>query len=125
MRRQDVMDGAKPEVLASRVSEQREWLQQQAEHAGHGGPVETVRQEDYLGHHIRVRTTYTLEVDDRPLKGHVAVALNGTVHYHALPNYSFSSAIALVKQIIDAFPQDFPARTSAVTAKGHQHRDED
>jgi hypothetical protein len=34
----------------------------------------------------------------------------GKVSAHALPNYSFVSAVDLVKKIIDEFPDDFAAK---------------
>ena len=61
------------------------------------------------GHHIVVRTTYHIEVDGQTLTGHFAVSNDGQVHYHPVPNISFASAIDLVKQLIDLFPDDFSA----------------
>lgn len=73
----------------------------------HHGPIETVRTDTYRGHKIVVRTTYEIEVDGRPLRGHLGVGNDGTVHYHPLPNYSFESAVDLVRQVIDSFPEKF------------------
>jgi hypothetical protein len=123
MRRDDLVAGANPDVLARRVSEQRDWLAEQGGHEGHGGELETIREEDYRGHHIRVRTTYTLEVDGVPLTGHVGVTNDGAVHYHAIPNYSFSSAVGLVKQLIDSFPDDFPTGTVPTPGPGTHHEE--
>lgn len=47
-------------------------------------------------------------VDDKPVTGHLGVTNDGRVHYHAIPNTSFASAVKLVQQLIDAFPEDFP-----------------
>lgn len=77
-------------------------------HHGHDAPVESQRTDSYAGHEIVVRTTYRIEVDGRPVTGHVGVGNDGQVHYHPLPNYSFSSALDLVHQLIDTFPDDFP-----------------
>lgn len=75
----------------------------------HGdGKVEGVRQADHKGHHIVIRTTYVIEVDGRAVDLPLGVDNDGHVHCHSLPNYQFSSAIGLVKQIIDTFPGDFP-----------------
>jgi len=41
------------------------------------------------------------------IEGHLAVGNDGQVHYHAIPNLSFPSAVDLVKRLIDAFPDDF------------------
>jgi hypothetical protein len=74
---------------------------------GHGGPIEVVRESTYRGHQIVVRTTYSISVDDLAVEGHLGVSNDGQVHYHAIPNLGFSSAIALVEKLIDTFPDDF------------------
>jgi hypothetical protein len=71
------------------------------------GPVESVREDDYQGHHIVVRTTYQITVDDRPVTGHIHLSNEGQVAYHGLPNMTFDSAVGLVRSLIDHFPQDF------------------
>jgi hypothetical protein len=73
------------------------------------GPMETVREDDYKGRHITVRTTYEIEVDGQPVTGHVNVSNGGEVAYHGLPNMKFDSAIQLVRKLIDQFPEDFQA----------------
>jgi hypothetical protein len=70
----------------------------------------SLRQADYKGHHIVIRTTYDIRVDGVPLTGHLGVTDDGRVHYHAVPNVSFASAIDTVKEIIDVFPDDFTGR---------------
>lgn len=75
----------------------------------HGDPV-VVREEEYKGHKILIRTTYHIEVDGRPLMGHMDVTNEGQVHSHALPNYTFKSTNALVEMLIDTFPEDFTAK---------------
>jgi hypothetical protein len=82
----------------------------------HEGPLETVREADHNGHHIVIRTSYSIEVDGRPVTGHLAVGNDGRVTYHAVPNLSFESAVDLVKRLIDAFPDDFEA-----PGGGHDH----
>ena len=76
-------------------------------HTPHGGALETVRESEYRGHRIVVRTTYAIEVDGRPVTGHLGVSNDGRVHYHPVPNASFASAVELVEQLIDAFPDEF------------------
>jgi len=71
------------------------------------GQMDSVREADYAGHHIVVRTHYQVEVDGHMLMGHMGVTNDGQVHYHAVPNLSFSSAVDLVKRLIDIFPDDF------------------
>jgi hypothetical protein len=70
---------------------------------------ESVREADYKNHHITIRTTYAIDVDGVPVTGHIGVTNDGRVHYHAIPNAAFPSAVDLVKQLIDTFPDDFPA----------------
>jgi hypothetical protein len=73
----------------------------------HDGTMETVREAVHRGHRIVVRTTYEIEVDGRPVSGHLGVANDGRVHYHPVPNLSFASAVEMVKCVIDTFPDDF------------------
>ncbi|MGH3997455.1 MAG: tyrosinase family protein [Pseudonocardiaceae bacterium] len=53
------------------------------------------------------------------IEGHMGVANDGQVHYHPVPNLGFSSAVDLVKQLIDIFPDDFGTQ-----APGHPHGQE-
>jgi hypothetical protein len=85
----------------------------------HAGPHETVREATYRGHHIVVRTTYAIEVDGRPVEGHLGVTDDGRVHYHPVPNLAFPSAIDMVKQLIDVFPDDFAP--GALPDEPHDH----
>src|SRR5437660_8252497 len=73
----------------------------------HHGESEVTREADYKGHHIVVRTKYEVEIDGKPLMGHMGVNDSGSVHYHPIPNMSFASALDMVKKIIDVFPDDF------------------
>jgi len=77
-----------------------------AQQMRHGESVVT-RETDYKGHHIVVRTKYEVEIDGRPLLGHVGVNDAGSVHYHPVPNMNFASALDMVKKVIDVFPRDF------------------
>ena len=72
--------------------------------------MESVREADYEGHHIVVRTRYQVEVDGHMLMGHMGVTNDGQVHYHPVPNVAFPSAVELVKKLIDIFPDDFAAK---------------
>lgn len=84
----------------------------------HEGPAETVRSDVYKGHKIQVTTTYDIRIDGRPVGGHVDVSPEGRVHYHGLPAYSWLSAVDLVRQLIDSFPDDFPDRRKTKRAHG-------
>ena len=111
------------EDVRSRVAEVERNLSGEPErkhdpHHGHG--VETVREDHYRGHHIVVSTTYRVEVDGRPVTGHLGVTNDGRVHYHAVPNLRFASALELVRRLIDAFPDDF-AQGEDGGHDGHGH----
>ena len=73
----------------------------------HGQAMESVREASYRGHEIIIRTTYQIEVDGRPITGHMGVSNDGQVYYHGIPNVSYASAVDMVKQLIDTYPDDF------------------
>ena len=75
-------------------------------HAGHahgGGDLTSVRDAEYKGHRIVVRTTYEITVDGRPFVVHLTVDNAGRVHYHGLPTRDFASVVGLVQKAIDVF----------------------
>jgi hypothetical protein len=73
-------------------------------------PGDSIREADHKGHHIVIRTKYEVSIDGKLFRGNLSVANSGNVHYHAIPNVGFASAIDLVKCVIDVFPDEFPAR---------------
>jgi hypothetical protein len=75
---------------------------------GHGHSMETVRCATHCGHEIVIKTCYEITVDGKPLAAHLTVDDEGNLHSHALPEYAFSSAVHVVKKIIEAFPDEFP-----------------
>jgi hypothetical protein len=85
-----------------------------AGHAGHEGHFVSVREAEYKGHKITVRTHYEIKVDGKPISGHIYVDNSGRVSSHAMPAYSFVSTVDLVKKLIDAFPANF--------AKAHEKK---
>lgn len=88
----------------------------------HAGPVTTSRVDSYKNHRIEIRTTYEIKVDGKRVGGHIGVSNSGHVHYHALPNYSWASAVDLVRQIIDSFPEEFPKpKRSRKARRGGAH----
>src|SRR5215218_3782378 len=105
MERRELEQAATSEELAAAVDKYGDALQHL--HHGHDGPVESVREVTYKGHHIRVVTTYRIEVDGAPVTGHLLVNNEGRVHYHAIPNQEFASAVDLVKRIVDLAPEEF------------------
>ena len=66
-----------------------------------------MREDDYKGHHVVIRTTYNISVDGKEATGHIILTNTGQVQYHGLPNYSFDSTVDLVRALIDNFPEDF------------------
>ncbi len=101
------------------------YVKKHASHVGetqeHQHPTsETIREADYEGHHIVIRTTYQIEVDGKPVTGHMGVTDDGRVHYHPVPNISFASALDMVKQLIDIFPDDF-AETGEKPVEHEEH----
>ena len=99
MDRHELEGMATPEQLAAAVNEYRGDLGPL--HGPHEHPGEAVREASYKGHHIRIVTQYQIELDGVPITGHVLVTNAGRVHYHAIPNQEFASAVDLVKRIID------------------------
>ena len=73
----------------------------------HGNKLESVRRDEYKGHKIVITTKYDIEVDGKKIYPPMHVSNNGSVGTHTLPNYATSSAIELVKTLIDCFPGDF------------------
>jgi hypothetical protein len=93
-------EGRRASVLAN--------YEQEAETPTPHGDHASVRSARYKGHTIEVHTTYRVLVDGQELDAHMSVNDDGNVHYHGLPNYSMASAMDLVRQVIDSFPQDYP-----------------
>ncbi len=60
-------------------------------------------------------------MDGRAIAGHLGVGNDGRVHYHPLPNYSFPSAVDLVRELIDSFPEEFDKPRRA--PRGGRHDD--
>jgi hypothetical protein len=101
-----------------------------AGHAEHDkGPFQSVREVEYKGHKITIYTQYEIRVDGEPFTSHIYVDNTGKVSTHALPAYSFVSAVDLVKKIIDEFPDDFTttkkkssSRSSSSVSKSRRRR---
>ena len=115
-----------PKSIASYVKKNAKHVKKAQKHTHQSS--ESVRVADYRGHHIVVRTHYEIEVDGRVVMGHMGVSNDGQVHYHPVPNLSFASAVDLVKQLIEIFPDDFGSRghrthrrKTNATGHGHMH----
>jgi hypothetical protein len=85
---------------------------------GHGHSMESVRTATHCGHEIVIKTCYEITVDGKSLASHLSVDDDGHVHTHALPEYAFTSAVDVVKKIIEAFPAEFPCDDDE---QGHDH----
>ena len=85
----------------------------------------SIRKAEYRGHHIVIETTYQITVDGITLNANLHVGNDGRVHYHAIPNLDFASAVDLVEQLIDSFPEDFPlpaiGHSHGTSSAGHSH----
>jgi hypothetical protein len=113
---------AEPEAVVASLLEAADDLRHAADAHHHMMP--SVRTETYKGHDIVVRTSYQITVDGRDFP--IAPSLNnaGMVHYHGLPTRSFPSAVDLVKDAIDTFPEDFGAGAGDPgdgTGSSHMH----
>ncbi|MEE9394255.1 MAG: hypothetical protein V3W41_17285 [Planctomycetota bacterium] len=73
----------------------------QGEHEHHD-TFHSTRASIYRDRKFVIHTTYKIEIDGKPLTMHTKVLDDGSVHCHGLPNYSFSSALDMVKKIIDS-----------------------
>lgn len=104
-----------PQSIAKYVQKNASKVQDANEPTSHHGGGETVREANYHGHRIVVRTTYRVEIDGVPITGHLGVSDDGQVHYHAVPNVAYASALDLLKALIDIFPDDFRS------GGGHHH----
>lgn len=117
MERNELEAAATPPQLGAAVRMYQEELDQLHQHA-HGGST-TERRVIYKGHDIRVTTTYQISVDGDEVTGHVLVNNQGSMHYHAIPNEEFASAIDLVKRIVDI--TDMPAPPAEPDPDQHHH----
>ncbi len=122
MERDELERLATPAQLSAAVERYPE-LEQRL-HGGHEQPGETVREVEYKGHRIRVFTTYRIEVDGLPVTGHLSVTNEGRVHYHAIPNEEFGSAVDMVKRIIDLSPQGLGRPDGGGHGPSHGKHDE-
>ncbi|WP_018504188.1 hypothetical protein [Parafrankia discariae] len=92
------------------------------------GTSTSTREFDYQGHQVRIETTYRITIDGRPLAGHVEVLPSGAVHYHRFPQYAPSSAVDVVKTVIDTLWEKPPVRDELADTDGpgqpnHEHPD--
>ena len=118
MDRETVQQASQPAAFKKALKARKAELEEAGAHH-HGSSRSSMREADYKGHRITVRTTYKITVDGKPFDIAVSVDNDGSVQYHGLPTQSFPSVIGLVQKAIDLFPDDF----ADPPADGHGHGD--
>jgi hypothetical protein len=103
MDRKKLTDAAAPEKFSAYIA----GLPHPHHHHEDGGSIESLREDEYKGHQISIRTTYRIQVDGKTLWAPLGLDNGGQLHCHSLPNYQSPSAIEMVKRLIDNFPDDF------------------
>ena len=104
-----------PQAIAKYVKQNIRTLKKSSSMAGmmHGkGGQEIIRQDDYKGHHVVIRTKYNITVDGKEVTGHILLTNAGQVQYR------FDSPVALVRALIDNFPEDFQKQPRASSSPG-------
>lgn len=81
----------------------------------------SVRTAEHVGHHIKITTTYTIEVDEQQVHLHALVGNDGRLHCHTTPYVRYQSAIDLVKNLFDRFPASFISDQHNHDQDHHQH----
>lgn len=119
MDRDELERAASPEQVGAALEQYRESLGRL--HDMHEHPTESVREVSYKGHDIRIVTTYEISVDGAPVSGHLLVSNEGRIHYHAIPNQEFDSAVDVVKRIIDLSPAGLDGPTEPPPPPHHHH----
>ena len=108
-----------PESIAKYVKQNARKQSSSMKSMMHGkGGQEVIRQDDYKGHHIVVKTKYDMTIDGQVVTGHIMLTNLGQVQYHGLPNHSFDSAVELARALIDNFPEDFEKKSARSSSRG-------
>jgi hypothetical protein len=82
----------------------------------------SVRELTHNGHTVRIITTYRVEVDGKPADMHLSVDEDGQVFTHATPFVTYASAVDLMKEVMDAYPDAFTDTEAEVQGEhGHEH----
>ena len=67
----------------------------------------SVRAFTHAGHHVKITTSYQIEIDGTPVWFHALVDNEGRLRCHTTPYETYASATELVKKLIDRFPKSF------------------
>jgi hypothetical protein len=87
----------------------------------HGKHEDTsVREITHNGHNIKIITTYRVEVDGKPAAMHLSVDEDGQVYTHATPFITYASAVDLMKEVMDAYPDAFAGSGSDSHPEHHE-----
>lgn len=87
-------------------------------HGSHHG-ISSVRQFMKGGHHVKITTTYHIEIDDKPVFLHAIVDNEGKLRCHTTPYETYISATELVKTLMERFPGAF----AELKPEDRQHKD--
>ncbi len=94
--------------------------------ATHGRHEATsIRELTHNGHAVRIITTYRVEVDGAPAGMHLSVDEDGQVYTHATPFVTYASAVDLMKEVLDAYPDAFSDSDSDSDADSDAHAGHD
>ena len=77
-----------------------------------------MRELTHNGHNVKIITTYRVEVDGKPADMHLSVDEDGQVFTHATPFVTYASAVDLMKEVMDAYPDAF---SDSDPDPGHDH----
>ena len=104
---------------------QPDWIQRQFPHYvhAHGGPVSSTREFYTAGHHVKITTTYVIEVDGAPIYLHAAVGDDGKLMCHSAPYSRFQSAVEMVKAVIENNPEAFHTGVPVKSVQRAQHHE--
>jgi hypothetical protein len=94
------------------------YIEPHGEHAEH--EATSVRELTHNGHSVKIITTYRVEVDGKPANLHLSVDEDGQVYTHATPFVTYDSAVDLMKQVMDAYPDAF-SESDPNPDHGHNH----
>ena len=99
----------------------------ETQHDGHDSMMTSVRRAEHRGRKIEIHSTYRIFIDGEPLEMHTSVTNDGKVHCHSLPQYAFSSAVRMVKGMIDVLEIEEPPNEyleASATQHYHVHIDD-
>ena len=83
----------------------------------------SVREMTHNGHTVRIITTYRVEVDGEPADMHLSVDEDGQVFTHATPFVTYASAVDLMKEVMDAYPDAFSGEDEQPGDNQGRHED--